>query len=82
MKKCGSCGWEKAFDGPYCGRCEKIIGDVQADLKAELGVGGWRRGGEWQKSGRRIEGALYNDKYAAWQRSRAGLLGKSRGNDE
>jgi hypothetical protein len=22
--------------GPYCGRCDKIVGDVNADLAAEL----------------------------------------------
>ena len=25
------------FLGPYCSRCDKIVGDVNADLAAELG---------------------------------------------
>jgi len=34
------CGGLKAVDelGLYCCRCEKIIGDVQADLMGEFGV--------------------------------------------
>ncbi len=39
MKRCKSCGELKNpedLDGQYCGRCDKIQGDVMADLKAEL----------------------------------------------
>ena len=39
MKRCELCGRLKTQvedDGPYCGRCEKIQGDVMADLQAEL----------------------------------------------
>ena len=39
MKKCESCGELKSpecLDGPYCGMCEKVQGDVMIDLKAEL----------------------------------------------
>ena len=25
-------------DDPFCGRCNKVIGDVWADLKVEMGV--------------------------------------------
>jgi hypothetical protein len=37
MGKCKLCG--KATPelfGPYCGRCDKIVGDVNAGLAAEL----------------------------------------------
>ena len=37
MKKCQICERkiDESFD-IYCGRCDKIIGDVNADLAAEL----------------------------------------------
>jgi hypothetical protein len=38
MRSCPLCGTEKdeeEFDGIYCGRCDKICGDVQADLAAD-----------------------------------------------
>jgi len=38
MRSCPLCGMEKdeeQFDGIYCGRCDKISGDVQADLAAD-----------------------------------------------
>ena len=36
--KCEMCEEEiEEFLGPYCSRCDKIIGDVNADLAAELG---------------------------------------------
>jgi hypothetical protein len=35
--KCAICDRERV-DGVYCGRCEKIQGDVMVDVKAELGV--------------------------------------------
>ena len=36
--KCKMCKEETAeFLGPYCGRCDKIVGDVNADLAAEFG---------------------------------------------
>jgi len=40
MRRCPMCGALKAEDelDLYCYRCEKIIGDVQADLMAEFGV--------------------------------------------
>ena len=38
MKKCRLCGRERMEGEPYCGRCEKIVSDVQADLRAEMGV--------------------------------------------
>ena len=31
-------GKEKEDDDLYCGQCDKILGNVQADLKAEVGV--------------------------------------------
>jgi hypothetical protein len=35
--KCKLCGRETADDsGLYCGKCDKIAGDVMMDLKAEL----------------------------------------------
>ena len=34
---CGSLGAENEL-GLYCCRCDKIIGDFQADLMAEFGV--------------------------------------------
>ncbi len=39
MKRCAGCGGLFQADellGPYCGRCDKIAGDVTAGLKAEL----------------------------------------------
>ena len=39
MKRCKLCGKLKSpidLDGQYCGRCEKIAGDVMLDLKLEL----------------------------------------------
>jgi len=39
MRKCNMC--KKQIDesfGIYCGRCDKIIGDVNADLAAEFGA--------------------------------------------
>ena len=39
MKKCKLCGklqTQAEADDLYCGRCEKINGDVMADLEAEL----------------------------------------------
>ena len=36
MKKCKSCGKEKEDDEMYCGRCEKIVGDVMMDLRVEM----------------------------------------------
>ncbi len=39
MKKCKLCGELKSpndLDGQYCGRCEKLQGDLLADLAAEL----------------------------------------------
>ena len=38
MRACKLCGGETLEDELYCGRYEKIIGDVMADLRAELGV--------------------------------------------
>jgi len=40
MNRCPMCGGLKAEDelGLHCCRCDKIIGDVQADLMAEFGV--------------------------------------------
>ena len=40
MNRCPMCGGLKAEDelDLYCCRCEKIIGDIQADLMAEFGV--------------------------------------------
>ncbi|MHC4330357.1 MAG: hypothetical protein ACYSWW_19790 [Planctomycetota bacterium] len=34
MLECKVCG--KDVLGPYCGRCDKIVGDVNAGLAAEL----------------------------------------------
>jgi hypothetical protein len=38
MKTCELCGrrHDSPDFGPYCGRCEKVEGDAQADLAAEL----------------------------------------------
>jgi hypothetical protein len=38
MNRCPMCGAFKAEDelGLYCWRCDKIIGDVQADLMIEF----------------------------------------------
>ena len=39
MRRCRLCGRlknEPDTDGLYCGRCEKIQGDVMADLAVEL----------------------------------------------
>ena len=39
MRRCKLCGRLKTqaeADDVYCGRCEKIQGDVMADLQAEL----------------------------------------------
>ena len=40
MERCPMCGGLKAEDelGLYCCRCDKMIGDVQADLMAEFDV--------------------------------------------
>ena len=40
MNRCPMCGGLKAEDelGLCCCRCDKTIGDVQADLMAEFGV--------------------------------------------
>jgi len=36
MRECKLCGKNTSeLMGPYCARCEKIVGDVQADLAAE-----------------------------------------------
>lgn len=35
MRECKLCGRETLL-GLYCGRCDKIVGDVNADLAAEL----------------------------------------------
>ena len=38
MRECELCGKDTPeLMGPYCGRCDKIVGDVQASLAAELG---------------------------------------------
>ena len=37
MRKCKLCGKNTPeLLGTYCGRCDKIVGDVQAGLAAEL----------------------------------------------
>ena len=37
--KCEMCEEEiEEFLGPYCGRCDKIVGDVNTDLAAEFGT--------------------------------------------
>ena len=37
MRECKLCGKEAPeLLGPYCGRCDKIVGDMNADLAAEL----------------------------------------------
>ena len=37
MRKCNMCKKQiDEFFGIYCGRCDKIVGDVNADLAAEL----------------------------------------------
>ena len=33
---CGTVREERTFIGPYCGLCDKIMGDVQAGLAAEF----------------------------------------------
>jgi len=40
MDRCVTCGALRTEDGLglHCCRCDKIIGDVQADLMAEFGV--------------------------------------------
>ena len=40
MRRCPMCGGLRAENELelYCCRCEKIIGDAQADLMAEFGV--------------------------------------------
>jgi len=38
MRSCPLCGTQKdeeEFDSVYCGRCDRIRGDVQADLAAD-----------------------------------------------
>ncbi len=36
--RCRLCGKDvRELFGPYCGRCDKIVGDVNTDLAAELG---------------------------------------------
>ena len=38
MKKCKLCGRKVSeLFGPYCSRCDKIVGDVNSGLAAELG---------------------------------------------
>ena len=37
MRACKVCG-RSVEDDLYCGRCEKIVGNVMLDLKAELEV--------------------------------------------
>jgi hypothetical protein len=41
VRKCTSCGrlQDDPDFSPYCGRCDKIEGDAQADLAAELRAG-------------------------------------------
>ena len=35
--RCGLCGKDvPELFGPYCGRCDKIVGDVNTDLAAEI----------------------------------------------
>ena len=37
MRECKLCGkYTPELLGPYCGRCDKIVGDMNADLAAEL----------------------------------------------
>jgi hypothetical protein len=37
MRECKLCGKDvPELFGPYCGRCDKLIGDVNTDLAAEL----------------------------------------------
>lgn len=37
MRECKLCGKNTpGLLGPYCGRCDKIVGDMNADLAAEL----------------------------------------------
>ena len=37
MRECKLCGKDTPeLFGPYCGRCDKIVGDVNAGLVAEL----------------------------------------------
>ena len=40
MRECKLCGKDvPELLGPYCGRCDKIVGDVNAGLAAELEPG-------------------------------------------
>jgi len=40
MRECKLCGkYVPELLGPYCARCDKIVGDVQADLAAEFEPG-------------------------------------------
>ncbi|MHC4677764.1 MAG: hypothetical protein ACYTEK_03620 [Planctomycetota bacterium] len=37
MRECKLCGKDTPeLLGSYCGRCDKVVGDVNADLAAEL----------------------------------------------
>ena len=37
MRECKLCGNDTPeLLGPYCGRCDKLVGEVNADLVAEL----------------------------------------------
>ena len=40
MRRCRLCGAAEGYEllGVYCGRCDKIAGDVWLGLAAELGV--------------------------------------------
>jgi len=42
VKKMAICNGKEIseIDEIYCGRCDKIVGDVQADLVAEFGIRG------------------------------------------
>ena len=38
MRECKLCGKDTSeLLGPYCSRCDKIVGNVNADLAAEFG---------------------------------------------
>lgn len=37
MKECKLCGRETLLE-LYCGRCDKLVGDVNADIAAELAL--------------------------------------------
>ena len=41
MEKCKMCGKETGeFGEIHCGQCDKIVGNVMADLVAEFGIEG------------------------------------------